>query len=149
MLFSPTDKFHTRRRIFLGSGVQVMQKLTGIDFIATYAPQMFSLAGYKGDKPALLAGGNFFGYTASLALAIYLADRFGRRKLMMTGSFLMGIVLIAGAVLAHEVLANANSDPVKSNRLGGGVATCCISTHSCMAAAGSQRAGFTLPKYFR
>jgi hypothetical protein len=46
-----------------------IQKLTGIDFIATYAPEMFTLAGYGGDKPALLAGGNYISYTASLALA--------------------------------------------------------------------------------
>jgi MFS family permease len=71
-----------------------MQKLTGIDFIATYAPEMFSLAGYGGDKPALLAGGNLIGYTASLALAIYLADRVGRRRLMLAGSSMMGVVLM-------------------------------------------------------
>ena len=121
MLFTK-DKFHTQRRILLGAGVQIMQKLTGIDFIATYAPQMFSLAGYKGDKPVLLAGGNFFGYTASLTVAIYLADRFGRRKLMLTGSLSMGIVLIVGGVLARQVLANTKTDPGKANALGGGVA---------------------------
>jgi MFS family permease len=121
MLFTK-DKLHTRRRIFLGAGVQVMQKLTGIDFIATYAPQMFALAGYTGDKPALLAGGNFFGYTASLAVAIYLSYRVGRRKLMMSGSLSMGIVLVVGGVLAYQVLANTDSNPRKSNSFGGGVA---------------------------
>lgn len=40
MLFNK-DELHTRRRIMLGGGVQVMQKLTGIDFIAAYAPEMF------------------------------------------------------------------------------------------------------------
>ncbi|EGD91007.2 uncharacterized protein TERG_07230 [Trichophyton rubrum CBS 118892] len=33
MLFT-SDKLHTRRRVFLGAGVQIMQKFTGIDFIA-------------------------------------------------------------------------------------------------------------------
>lgn len=93
MLFTK-DRLHTRRRVILGAGVQVMQKLTGIDFIATYAPEMFTLAGYGGDKPALLAGGNYISYTASLALAIYLVDRYGRRKLMMAGSSMMGIILM-------------------------------------------------------
>jgi MFS family permease len=93
MLFQK-DRLHTRRRVLLGAGVQVMQKLTGIDFIATYAPEMFTLAGYGGDKPALLAGGNYISYTASLALAIYLADRFGRRKLMLAGSSMMGVILM-------------------------------------------------------
>lgn len=40
MLFNK-DELHTRCRILLGGGVQVMQKLTGIDFIAAYAPEMF------------------------------------------------------------------------------------------------------------
>jgi MFS family permease len=93
MLFQK-DQLHTRRRVMLGAGVQVMQKLTGIDFIATYAPEMFTLAGYGGDKPALLAGGNYISYTASLALAIFLADRFGRRKLMLAGSSMMGVILM-------------------------------------------------------
>ena len=93
MLFKK-DRLHTRRRVLLGAGVQVMQKFTGIDFIATYAPEMFTLAGYGGNKPALLAGGNLISYTASLALAIYLADRFGRRKLMLAGSTMMGVILM-------------------------------------------------------
>lgn len=122
MLFTK-DKFHTRRRIILGGGVQVMQKFTGIDFIATYAPEMFTLSGFSGNEPALLAGGNFISYTASLALAIWLSDRVGRRKLMLSGSFLMGIVLIVGAVLSHEVLKYADIDPVKSKQLGAGVVT--------------------------
>ncbi|PQE11611.1 MFS monosaccharide transporter protein [Rutstroemia sp. NJR-2017a WRK4] len=122
MLFTK-DNLHTRRRVLLGAGVQVMQKLTGIDFIATYAPEMFTLAGYKGDKPALLAGGNYISYTASLALAIWLSDRFGRRRLMLTGSSLMGFVLIVGGVLSHEVTKKAaEGDADGANRLGGGVA---------------------------
>ena len=101
MLFKK-DRLHTRRRVLLGAGVQVMQKLTGIDFIATYAPEMFSLAGYSGDKPALLAGGNLISYTASLALAIYLADRVGRRKLMLAGSSMMGVILMSVTIFSSQ-----------------------------------------------
>ena len=85
---------------------------------------MFTLAGYGGDKPALLAGGNYISYTASLALAIYLSDRFGRRKLMLTGCLSMGIVLIAGGILAREVTSKSASGQLAlANQLGGGVAT--------------------------
>lgn len=122
MLFTK-DKLHTRRRILLGGGVQVMQKFTGIDFIATYAPEMFTLSGFSGDTPALLAGGNFISYTASLALAIWLSDRVGRRKLMFSGSLLMGIVLVIGAILSHEVLKSSTVDPTKAKQFGAGVAT--------------------------
>lgn len=121
MLFTK-DKLHTRRRVILGSGVQIMQKLTGIDFIAVYAPNMFSLSGFKGDKPALLAGGNWFSYIASLALATYICDRVGRRKSMLTGCLLMGIVLIVGGVLAHETISHSNSNPGLATKFGSGVA---------------------------
>ena len=120
MLFKK-DKFHTRRRIILGGGIQVLQKLTGIDFIAAYSPEMFALSGYSSNKSTLLAGGNFFSYTASLALAIYLSDRFGRRKLMLSGSTLMGITLIIGGILAS--LIQNKHDPGKIGQYGAGVAT--------------------------
>jgi MFS family permease len=120
-MLTAKDALHTRRRILLGGGVQVMQKLTGIDFIATYAPEMFALGGFKGDKPALLAGGNFISYTASLALAIYLCDRFGRRNLMLTGCSVMGIVLIIGGILAKETIHYSESDPSRALQFGSGV----------------------------
>ncbi|KAI1622833.1 low-affinity glucose transporter HXT3 [Exophiala viscosa] len=118
MLFKK-DELHTRRRIMLGGGVQVLQKLTGIDFIATYAPEMFALGGFSGDKPALLAGGNFISYTASLALAIYLCDRVGRRRLMLSGCTMMAIVLIVGGILSHETMANKGNS--KATGYGAGV----------------------------
>jgi MFS family permease len=120
-IMASSDELHTRRRILLGAGVQIMQKFTGIDFISTYAPEMFSLAGYMGNKPAILAGCNFFGYTASLATAIYLADRVGRRKLMLIGSSTMFVVLIVGGVLAHEVISLADSNPSVASGCGAGV----------------------------
>lgn len=119
MLFTK-DKLHTRRRILLGAGVQVMQKFTGIDFISVYAPTMFSLSGFSGDLPALLAGCNWFGYILALSLSIYLSDRVGRRKMMLFGCLAMGIVLIIGGVLSHEV---TSGDPSKRHAYGAGVAT--------------------------
>ncbi|KAK9476492.1 hypothetical protein V1514DRAFT_336760 [Lipomyces japonicus] len=44
MIFT-RDRFHTCRRVLLGAGVQIMQKFTGIDFMVTYAPSMFAMAG--------------------------------------------------------------------------------------------------------
>ncbi|KAK9489788.1 general substrate transporter [Lipomyces doorenjongii] len=121
MLFKK-DNLHTRRRVLLGAGVQIMQKFTGIDFISVYAPNMFALSGFKGDTPALLAGGNWFGYVASLALSIYLCDHVGRRKMMLIGCSLMGVVLIVGGILSHETVANTTIDPAKASRFGAGVA---------------------------
>lgn len=41
------DKLHTRRRVALAMGVQMMQKLTGPDAIAAYGPIVFTLSGCK------------------------------------------------------------------------------------------------------
>lgn len=122
MLFSK-DRLHTRRRILLGAGVQIMQKFTGIDFITSYAPEMFSLSGYNGQKSNLLAGGNLISYTASLALSIYLIERVGRRNLMLIGCSIMGVLLIVGGVLAHEVDVDSGTNPAKARMLGAGVTT--------------------------
>ncbi|KEF59375.1 uncharacterized protein A1O9_04219 [Exophiala aquamarina CBS 119918] len=120
MLFTK-DHLHTRRRLLLGAGVQVMQKFTGIDFITTYAPQMFALSGYSGTKSDILAGGNLISYTASLALSIYLIDRVGRRKLMLIGCSVMGVLLIVGGVLAHLVNKN-EANEAQAQKFGAGVA---------------------------
>jgi hypothetical protein len=123
MLFEK-DRLHTRRRILLGAGIQVMQKFTGIDFISTYAPEMFTLAGYSGNTPALLGGGNYLNYVLSLALSIYCIDRVGRRKLMLVGSSMMGVVLTVGGILAHEVVSkSASGNQTEARQLGAGVAT--------------------------
>ena len=81
---------------------------------------MFALGGFTGDVPAILAGGNFISYTFSLALAIYLCDHVGRRRLMLWGCGLMGIVLIIGGILSHEVYANTG-DKAKAKKFGAGV----------------------------
>ncbi|KAI1288685.1 low-affinity glucose transporter HXT3 [Xylaria venustula] len=117
------DKMHTRRRIALGAGVQVMQKLTGIDFITTYAPEIFGLTGFKGDNPALLVGGNFISYSFSLALAIYLIDRVGRRRLMLSGSSIMAVMLISGGVLSRQISNGDFSSQASATGYGAGLTT--------------------------
>ncbi|KAI9710647.1 MAG: hypothetical protein M1828_002134 [Chrysothrix sp. TS-e1954] len=121
MLAARSPTHHTRRRILLGCACQAFQKLTGIDAISTYAPQMFSLAGLGPQKSALLAGGNFISYTASLVLAIFLSRRLGRRTLMLTGSLLMGCALIPGGVLSRLIPGVRASDPSLARMYGAGV----------------------------
>ena len=41
------DKLHTRRRVALACGVQIMQKLTGLDVVAAFGPLLFALSGCK------------------------------------------------------------------------------------------------------
>jgi len=86
-----------------------MQKFTGIDFITTYSPQIFGLAGYSAYVSTLLAGFNFVAYTFSLLLAVYLIDRVGRRKVMLWGAFLMGLFLAIAAILDYYVLLHTSN----------------------------------------
>ena len=81
---------------------------------------MFALGGFTGNEPALLAGGNFISYTFSLAIAIWLCDHLGRRSCMLWGCTLMGIVLIIGGILSHEVYAHIEDKP-KARQYGSGV----------------------------
>lgn len=117
-MISKTDALRTRKRVVLGVGIQVMNKLTGVDFIATYGPSVFSLSGFSKNKSALLAGGNFFGYTLSLFVSIFLVDRIGRRAQMMWGSCAMGIMLIIGGVVSHEVFQDVGVRPDEALKYG-------------------------------
>jgi MFS family permease len=83
--------------------------------------QMFALSGYSGTKSDVLAGGNLISYTASLALSIYLIERVGRRKLMLIGCSVMGVLLIIGGVLGHMVNKN-QANPAYAQKYGAGVA---------------------------
>ncbi|KAI1331784.1 low-affinity glucose transporter HXT3 [Xylariaceae sp. FL0255] len=91
------DEFNTRRHILLGGRVQMLQKLIGIDFISTYPAEIFAVAGYS-------------------------SDHVGRRKLMLSGSSLMAIVLIIGDVLSRQT----NLCPEKASQTGAGVAGCSL-----------------------
>jgi len=122
------DKWNTRRRVVLGTGAQIIQKITGIDFLTTYAPPIFALAGFPGTLPTLLAGGDFVVSTFSLLIAVYLIDRVGRRKLMLWGSFLMGASLVIAAGLDYFVLryAKSGSSPDPDRAWLFGVATAAV-----------------------
>ncbi|QKX64675.1 uncharacterized protein TRUGW13939_11851 [Talaromyces rugulosus] len=118
------DVLHTRRRVALAMGIQFMRELTGPDVIAVFGPQVFALSGYSGDWPSILAGLNFIGYMCSAFIASYTVERFGRRKLLLTGLFTMGSLLLICGGLAHKVYDLAEVDPVASKRYGSGVVAC-------------------------
>ncbi len=78
----------------------------------------------SGDWPSVLAGLNFIPYMIAAFIASYTVERFGRRKLLLTGSVVMGSLLMIAGGLAHKVYNLAEADPVKSKRYGGGVVAC-------------------------
>ena len=56
-----------------------------------------------------------------LIAAVHLCDRVGRRRLMLSGCTMTGVVLVVGGVLSHEVYLNNANDPGRVKQFGAGV----------------------------
>ncbi|CAG8976995.1 hypothetical protein HYALB_00012847 [Hymenoscyphus albidus] len=93
---------HLNRRLVIAYVLQIIQQFTGINAIIYYAPQIFVAIGLTGSSVSLLATGvvgviNFF----STIPAIMFLDRWGRRKVLMTGAVGMGVSqLLVGTLYA-------------------------------------------------
>ena len=78
----------------------------------------------SGNWPSILAGLNFIPYMTSAFIASYTVERFGRRKLLLTGLVVMGSLLMIAGGLAHKVYDLAEDDKLKNKRYGSGVVAC-------------------------
>ncbi|KAI8333275.1 general substrate transporter [Choanephora cucurbitarum] len=91
-----------RRRLVLGVLTQIFQQFTGINSIMYYAPTIFSQAGIGAHSATLIASGvngvlNMF---ATIPAVLYV-DRFGRRKILISGAlFMAAAMLLCGIVMA-------------------------------------------------
>jgi len=101
-----------RRAIFLGVGLQVIQQLTGINFIMYYAAKILALAGFD-DPNEKLWGSVIIMATNMLAtfIAIAFVDRLGRKPIMYAGFVVMGLALLVVGLLF-------NADIAKNPQLG-------------------------------
>mmetsp|Transcript_5737 Transcript_5737/g.16156 ORF Transcript_5737/g.16156 Transcript_5737/m.16156 type:complete len:564 (-) Transcript_5737:130-1821(-) len=114
-IFSKENKM--RYRLFLGIGLQAMQQLAGINAIMFYAPRILETY-FSADAAVygtfVLNGVNF----CSTFITVYLIDRVGRVKLLVSGGVIMLISLVANSVLAAQD---------QSQEIGYGVITfCCL-----------------------
>ncbi|KAI9321300.1 general substrate transporter [Dichotomocladium elegans] len=74
------------RRMLLGVIAQAMQQYCGINVITYYATSLFQNSlGYDAAMSRLLAAVNGTEYWLSAVVAMYMVERFGRRKLMFVG----------------------------------------------------------------
>ncbi|KAK0934427.1 hypothetical protein LTR29_014018 [Friedmanniomyces endolithicus] len=78
---------HLGRRTFLAAWLQVMQAWTGVTSVVVYAPTLFRTAGFGAHKSDLLTGIQNMVTMVCCILAIFTIDRFGRRKVLITGGF--------------------------------------------------------------
>ena len=88
-----------RRSVYLGVGLQVVQQLTGINVIMYYAPRIFGLAGFgTGASNWATAVVGLCNVLATL-LAIGLADRWGRKPMLVAGFVTMAAGMAAVGIL--------------------------------------------------
>lgn len=100
-------KFFTRphrKVILLAFAIAAFNQLSGINAVLYYAPSIFASAGMGESASFLSSGGVGAINLISTMLALLVIDRFGRRKLMLVGSFgyLVTLGLLAGIFLSHQ-----------------------------------------------
>ncbi|KAK4574072.1 hypothetical protein LTR86_001833 [Recurvomyces mirabilis] len=82
-----------RKRTIVGITVQMFAQLNGINIISFYLPSTLATAGFSNRKSLLYTGANAIPYVAATMVTWYLADRWGRRPLLILGGFLMAALL--------------------------------------------------------
>ena len=81
------------KRVFIAMSAQALAQLNGINVISYYAPLVFESAGWRGRDAILMTGINGLTYLLSTVPPWYLVDRWGRRKILMSGAIAMIISL--------------------------------------------------------
>ncbi|CZS87876.1 probable major myo-inositol transporter iolT [Rhynchosporium graminicola] len=84
MLLPSGSQFHPSMVTVMG---QVNQALTGYGAVSVYGPQIFELLGFGTTKAEFLTLGNYVSYFLMMTFAWLTIDVYGRRKLMVWGSF--------------------------------------------------------------
>jgi hypothetical protein len=86
-----------RKRTIVGITVQMFAQLNGINIISFYLPSTLAAAGFDERKSLLYTGANAIPYTAATVVTWYLADRWGRKPLLILGGKFMPRPFLAPA----------------------------------------------------
>lgn len=91
---------HYRLRVFIACSALAFAQFNGINIISYYAPMVFEEAGFENSKALLMTGVNATVYLLSTIPPWFLADRWGRKPILISGGISMGtcLVLIALAM---------------------------------------------------
>ena len=91
---SYTDMFRRYyKRVFIAMSAQALAQLNGINVISYYAPLVFEAAGWHGRSAILMTGINAITYLLSTVPPWYLVDRWGRRRILLSGALAMVVSL--------------------------------------------------------
>ncbi|KAK2606435.1 hypothetical protein QQS21_003128 [Conoideocrella luteorostrata] len=94
-----------RRRLMLGTLVQVFTQFTGINVIGYYQTIMYESLGFTGKTKLLVAGiYNCVGPIANLFFIAFLIDRVGRKRPLIFGTIAISIALICEGVVNSQNL---------------------------------------------
>ncbi|KFY50894.1 hypothetical protein V496_09117 [Pseudogymnoascus sp. VKM F-4515 (FW-2607)] len=99
------------RRTILGIVLQMMQQLTGINFIFYFGTVFFTSLGTI-DNPFLISLVTTLVNVLSTPLAFWIVERFGRRRILIIGA--MGMVIAQFIVGIIGVSAGSNPNAVKA-----------------------------------
>lgn len=88
-------------RLFLGVMLQSLQQLTGDNYFFYYGTTIFQAAHIDSFTCSIILGCVNFGFTF---VGIYVIDKFGRRKCLITGSIGMSIMMLIYAVVGSQHL---------------------------------------------
>jgi len=105
----------TRRALFLGCGLMVVQQCSGINTVMYYAASIYEMSEFSEVASVWLSGFTALAQVTGIGISIYLVDTTGRRTLVLT-SLCMVTVSLLGLGLSFY-LARTFSSPV-NNSLG-------------------------------
>ncbi|KAK9468203.1 putative hexose carrier protein [Lipomyces arxii] len=86
-------------RVLIAASANFFQQMSGVNVMSSLGPYIFQHSiGMTAHNAMLVAGGLQVWYFLSSLLPWYAVDRFGRRKLFITGSIGMGICMVLSAI---------------------------------------------------
>jgi sugar porter (SP) family MFS transporter len=98
-----------KKRVLIAMSSQAFAQLNGINVISYYAPLVFEEAGWTGRNAILMTGINGLIYIVSTIPPWYLADRWGRRIILLSGAVIMAVALSCISISMYiEIPATPN-----------------------------------------
>ncbi|KAJ4191820.1 hypothetical protein NW759_016660 [Fusarium solani] len=98
-----------RKRTLVGITAQMFAQLNGINVISFYLPTTLANAGLSVQKSLLYTAANSVPYVAATILTWWLADKWGRRPLLILGGILMAIALCVVCAFTEAHIPDANT----------------------------------------
>ncbi|PRY56354.1 sugar porter family MFS transporter [Glycomyces artemisiae] len=104
--------------VWVGIFLSMFQQFVGINVIFYYSTSLWQSVGFSENDAFLTSVINSIVNIAGTILAIYLVDRIGRKKLLLSGSAIMFVALGTMAVIFASSPVDAENNPVLSDGAG-------------------------------